>query len=189
MVLEVGQIGFELKVSPSTLQSIGEPGDTVHVHTAVVMRESEWSIFGFASATERQLFELCQSVTGIGPKLALALVGTLGVTQLVEAIANEDQKLISKVPGVGPKVAQRIILELKSKIENWRGQVSGTADADEPSIYSEPTIEVRSYLETLGYTPTEVELALKKAREEKIESEVESLVRFSLKILSTAKAI
>ena len=187
LVLEVGEIGFELSVSRRTLTMLGQPGETATVHTALVIRETEWNIFGFASQDERQMFGLLQSVTGIGPKLALALVGTLGPKQLAEAITAEDQKMISQAPGVGAKVAQRIILELKSKVEDWQAQTGLTAEPA-ASAWSVAAQEVRSILEGLGYTPTEINQALKKAQADEIENDVEILVRYSLKTLSTTTA-
>lgn len=187
LVLEVGDIGFELSVSRRTMTLIGQPGDTVMVHTAVAIRETEWTVFGFATQEERQVFGLLQSVSGIGPKLALALVGTLGPQQLADAIINDDQKMICQTPGVGTKVAQRIILELKTKIEDWqkaRGLVSGETTVPRGGA----TDEVREILEGLGYTPTEITHALKKAKENSVENDVEILVRYSLKVLGTTAA-
>jgi holliday junction DNA helicase RuvA len=187
LVLEVGDIGFELSVSRRTLTMLGQPGEMAAVHTALVIRETEWNIFGFASQDERQMFGLLQSVTGIGPKLALALVGTLGPTQLAEAILSEDHKMISQAPGVGAKVAQRIILELKTKVEDWQSQRGITAEPV-ASAWGAACDEVRSILEGLGYTPTEINQALKKAQENEIENDVEILVRYSLKALGTTAA-
>ena len=184
LVLDVGGVGFELTVSRRTLMLLGLPGDEATVHTALTIRETEWNLFGFATQDERQVFGLLQSVSGIGPKLALALVGTLGPQQLAEAILAGDQKMISQAPGVGTKVAQRIILELKAKIEDWTKQRGLTAEA--PAGWSTIAEEVRNILEGLGYTGTEVNMALKKAREEKLDEDVESLVRYSLKVLGAA---
>lgn len=182
LVLEVGDIGFELSVSRRTLTLIGQPGDSVVVQTAVSIRETEWTLFGFATQEERQIFGLLQTVSGIGPKLALALVGTLGPQQLADAIATEDQKMISQTPGVGAKVAQRIILELKSKIEEWQ-KVRGLQSGEAAIPRGQAADEVREILEGLGYTPTEIAHALKKAKENSIENDVEILVRYSLKVL------
>ncbi len=187
LVMEVGDIGFELSVSRRTMTLIGQPGDSVLVHTAIAIRETEWTIFGFATQDERQVFGLLQSVSGIGPKLALALVGTLGPQQLADAILTEDQKMICQTPGVGAKVAQRIILELKTKIDDWqkaRGITSGEAAIPKGGAAD----EVREILEGLGYTPSEISHALKKARENSIEMDVEILVRYSLKVLGAAAA-
>jgi holliday junction DNA helicase RuvA len=184
LVLDVGGVGFELTVSRRTTMLLGLPGDEATIHTALTIRETEWNLFGFATQDERQIFGLLQSVSGIGPKLALALVGTLGPQQLAEAILAGDQKMISQAPGVGAKVAQRIILELKAKIEDWTRQRGLSAET--PAGWNTVSEEVRNILEGLGYTGTEISMALKKAREEKLEEDVELLVRFSLKILGAA---
>lgn len=184
LVLDVSGVGFELTVSRRTLMMLGLPGDEATVHTALTIRETEWNLFGFATQDERVVFGLLQSVSGIGPKLALALVGTLGPQQLAEAILAGDQKMISQAPGVGAKVAQRIILELKAKIEDWTRQRGLSTDM--PAGWSSIAEEVRNILEGLGYTGTEINMALKKAREEKLDEDVESLVRFSLKVLGAA---
>jgi Holliday junction DNA helicase RuvA len=169
LVLDVSGVGFELSVAHPTLLAVGQPGDFVTVHVAVAIRETEWTIFGFRDASERQLFGLLQSVTGIGPKLALALVGTLGVTTLVEAILSENQKMISQAPGVGSKVAQRIILELKTKIEEFARTTSSGAIEPTRGSQSQTFDEVSDYLMELGYTPTEIHMVFKAAKEEKID--------------------
>lgn len=185
LVLDVHGVGFELTVSRRTLMLLGLPGDEAMVHTALTIRETEWNLFGFATQDERAIFGLLQSVSGIGPKLALALVGTLGPQQLAEAVLAGDQKMISQAPGVGAKVAQRIILELKAKIEDWTRQRGISSEA--PAGWGAITDEVRDILEGLGYTGTEITMALKKAREEKLDEDVESIVRFSLKVLGAAQ--
>ena len=190
LVLDVGGVGFELAVAHPTLLAIGQPGDDVTVHVAVSIRETEWTIFGFRDPAERQLFGLLQSVTGIGPKLALALVGTLGVATLVEAILTENQKMISQAPGVGAKVAQRIILELKTKIEEFaRTSASGAIEPAARAAQSQTFDEVSDYLMELGYTPTEIHMVFKEA---KVEAEAvdinnaEELLRYALKRLGKA---
>ena len=189
LVLDVGGVGFELAVAHPTLMAIGQPGDDVMVHVAVSIRETEWTIFGFREASERQLFSILQSVTGIGPKLAIGIVGTLGVSTLVEAVLSENQKMISQAPGVGAKVAQRIILELKSKIEEFARNTSGGAIEPTRSAKSQTFDEVSDYLSELGYTHTEIHLVFKAAQEE--DSDVDSdnaeeLLRFALKRLGMA---
>jgi Holliday junction DNA helicase RuvA len=148
------------------------------------IRENDWTLFGFASLAEREMFALLQSVTGIGPRLALALVGTFPPMDLAQAILAEDHKLISQAPGVGTKVAQRIILELKAKIEEWRA----AHGAQQPTLSTNKTgtfEEVRMILEGLGYTTVEIGMALKKAEEDELDQDVELLVRHSLKTLGS----
>ena len=182
LVLDVGGVGYELSVSRRTLVSLGGPGDDAMVYTSLIIRENEWTVFGFATQEERQIFTLLQSVTGIGPKLALGLVSTLGPQDLAEAILAEDQKLISQAPGVGAKVAQRIILELKTKMEEWLSQRQIVVEPRK-GAWNQVAEEVRSILEGLGYTGTEINIALKKAKDEAVEEDVEMLVRYSLKVL------
>ena len=186
LVVEVAGVGFELSVSHRTLVVLGPVGDEATIHTSLSIRENDWTIFGFASPDEREMFNLVQSVSGVGPKLALGLVGTLGPKALAEAIISDDAKMVSQAPGVGAKMAQRLILELKSKAEQWSSRRGVAATAGSPSR-SAAFEEVRSILEGLGYTPTEISIALKRAEEEKeIAGDVEQLVRFSLKVLGAA---
>jgi len=183
LVLDVGGVGYELSVSRRTLVSLGQPGEETLVYTSLSIRESEWIIFGFATAEERQIFMLLQSVTGVGPKLALGLVATLGPEDLAQAILAGDQKLISQAPGVGLKVAQRLILELKGKMEDWLQQRQIVVEPRGAAAWNQAAEEVRSILEGLGYTASEVNMALKRAKDDVVDEDVEQLVRFSLKVL------
>jgi Holliday junction DNA helicase RuvA len=185
LVLDVGGVGYELSVSRRTLITLGEVGSDAMLFTSLTIRETEWTIFGFASTDERQIFGLLQSVTGIGPKLALALVATLGPGELAEAVLAEDHKLISQAPGVGGKVAQRIILELKGKMEEWLQQRQVVTEPRR-GAWNQVSEEVRGILEGLGYTATEINIALKKAKDEEVEQDVELLVRYSLKVLGAS---
>ncbi len=184
IVIDVSGVGFELTVPSRTAMSCGEVGATVTVYTSLSIRETEWTIFGFSSKEEREMFSLLQSVSGVGPKSALALVGTLGTNQIAEAILNDDQKMLAQAPGVGTKVAQRIILELKSKVQDWQGNrgMASIAVLGRNQFIE----EARTILEGLGYTPTEISHAFKKAQEDSVGEDVEILVRHSLKVLGAA---
>jgi Holliday junction DNA helicase RuvA len=114
----------------------------------------------------------------------LALVGTLGTEQIAEAVVSDDPKLLSQAPGVGSKVAQRIILELKPKMEDWNRQRGLGVVA--PGGRTQSVEEARSILEGLGYTLTEINMAFKKAQDDSVNDDVELLVRHSLKILGAA---
>jgi holliday junction DNA helicase RuvA len=184
LVIDVGGVGFEALVARSTSAQAGKPGDEVTIHTSLSIRETEWQLFGFAAPEEKEMFSLLQSVTGVGPKMALSLVGTLGPQRIADAVAAGDSKSLSQAPGVGPKVAQRIILELKSKTEEWQIR-HGTPSA--PSIMSACRDEAREILEGLGYTLTEINSAFKRLPEDFSEDDVELLVRHSLKVLGTSE--
>jgi Holliday junction DNA helicase RuvA len=184
VVLDITGFGVEILVSRRTLLSIGQLNEEVSIPVALSIRENDWTIFGFSSVKEKELFLLLQTVSGIGPKLALALVGTFAAGDLAQAILDENEKFITQAPGVGGKVAQRIILELKNRIEGWQEKFADAKgyEADTGTLISE---EVRSILAGLGYTPTEVGMALSEARKSNVADDVESLVRFSLKSLGS----
>ena len=190
VLLDVNDIGYELNMAHASALSVGAVGDAVKIFVSVAIRETEWTIFGFKSPHERQLFNLLQSVSGIGPKLALGCVGALGVETLVEAILSDNPKMISQAPGVGPKVAQKIIIDLKSKIEDFARSIemddaSGGRDQNSSNkqIYEE-AIEI---LANLGYTATEIHQAIKKVKESSADVDsAEEVMRLSLKILGAA---
>lgn len=187
LVIDVGGIGYELLVSPQTMARLPEVGSEVTIHASLAVRENDWTLYGFAAKPDKEMFLLLQSVTGVGPKLALTLVGTLGTEQIIDAIANEDQKLLSHAPGVGAKVAQRIILELKNKLDNWRrGGITLAGGAATAGSAPGAVEEARAILENLGYTPTEINMAFKAAQEGDLTQDVEVLVRHSLKVLGSA---
>lgn len=183
LVVDVGGVGFELLVARSTAFGIGDIGDDITIQTALSIRENDWTLFGFVSAAEREMFELLQSVTGVGPKMALSLVGTVGASGIAQAVGADDQKTLCQAPGVGPKVAQRILLELKTKIEEW--QIRSGAGISSPVSSSAAREEARNVLSGLGYTLTEINLAFKRAGEESVDDDAELLVRHSLKVLGT----
>lgn len=115
VVLEVGGVGYAISVTPrSSLQIV--MGAALTLSTTLVVREDSLTLFGFLDPHERDIFETLQSVSGIGPKVALAITGALSPDELAQAIAAEDVKTIEKVPGIGKKGAQRLILELKGKL-------------------------------------------------------------------------
>ncbi|MCE5203656.1 MAG: Holliday junction branch migration protein RuvA [Coriobacteriales bacterium] len=115
-VIDVGGIGFRVAMSGNSLASLPAQGDEVTVLTHMQVRDDEISLFGFENRAERELFTHLLGVTGVGPKVALAVLSAFRPDALVEAIAHEDVALVSTVPGIGKKTAQRIILELKDRL-------------------------------------------------------------------------
>jgi Holliday junction DNA helicase RuvA len=115
VVLEVGGVGYAISLTPRTSLQI-VMGAALTLSTTLVVREDSLTLFGFLDPNERDIFETLQSVSGIGPKVALAITGALSPDELAQAIAAEDVKTIEKVPGIGKKGAQRLILELKGKL-------------------------------------------------------------------------
>lgn len=155
-VLEVGGVGLELQCTPGTLATLRH-GATATLPTSMVVREDSLTLFGFLDDDEKSCFELVQTASGVGPKLAQAILAVLGPDDLRVAIAGEDVKTLTKVPGIGQKGAQRIILELKDRIGAPRGAV-GAAPA---GVTTEAwRLQVVEGLTGLGWSAKEAEKAV-----------------------------
>jgi len=115
VIIDVQGVGYQVSCSSRTLGSMPHVGGTVSLSIETHVREDQIRLFGFASTTEREWFRLVQQVQGVGTKVALALLSTLSVHELANAIAMQDRASIARTPGIGPKVAQRIVAELKDK--------------------------------------------------------------------------
>lgn len=139
-VLEVGGVGLELQCTPNTLADLRR-GSVATLPTSMVVREDSLTLFGFADDDEKQMFELVQTASGVGPKVAQAMLAVLAPERIRRAVSSDDVKTLTSVPGIGQKGAQRIILELRDRIgapsssattaagpvpvNDWRGQVHG----------------------------------------------------------------
>jgi Holliday junction DNA helicase RuvA len=159
LVLDVNQVGYELQVVPRLANDL-VLGDLVQIWTELIMRDDRTILFGFASMAERDLFRQLVSVSGVGPQLAIALLDTLGLADLVQAIVSNNTRLLARTPGVGSKTAERLALELKTKLAEWRLQsgLQSTPDATPITTIQE---DVEMTLLALGYTNTEITQALR----------------------------
>lgn len=153
VIVKVGALSLMISVPGSTVSKLGHPGSSVILHTHLYVREDNISLYGFLSPQELLLFEQLITVSGIGPKVALALLTTLSAEQIISAILSSNAELLSQVPGIGKKTAGRIVLELKGKLEKgWEGDIIpsiGQADSDAVSA-----------LTSLGYSVREATQAL-----------------------------
>lgn len=154
-VLEVHGVGYRMAMSTSSLAALPAEGDEVTVLTHMHVREDELSLFGFESADEKALFEQLITVSGVGPKVALAALSSYTPATLAEAIASEDVAIVSSVPGIGTKTAQRIILELKDKL--GVPSLSATPAGATPDAAA----EARAALLSMGFSAAEAATALK----------------------------
>ncbi|MBM2825365.1 MAG: Holliday junction helicase subunit RuvA [Dehalococcoidales bacterium] len=152
-VINVGGIGFQVHMSTSTLSILGNVGIEVHLYTHLHLREDNVTLYGFLAAEEQQLFEMLLTVSGVGPKIALAMLSTMSVEQASTAIATGNVELLTVVPGIGKKTAQRLILELKDKIS------AGLVATPAGQLVQENT-DVLSALTTLGYSVAEATQAI-----------------------------
>ncbi|MBD2463876.1 Holliday junction branch migration protein RuvA [Oscillatoria sp. FACHB-1407] len=166
LTLEVNQIGYEVQVVPRLLQDVSAIGETIQVFTQLQVREDQMVLFGFASMAERDLFRQLISVSGVGPQLAVALLDTLGLQDLVQAIVTSNTRLLSRTPGVGTKTAERIALELKTKLAEWRMQ-SGLTTIPDAAPVATVQEDVEMTLLALGYTSGEIMQALRAVGQQK----------------------
>ncbi len=159
LTLDVNQVGYDLYVPGRIRQHLPPDDEAMRVFTHLQVREDQMVLFGFAVVAERDLFRQLIAVSGIGPQLALALIDTLGLQDLVQAIVNSNTKMLAKTPGVGAKTAERIALELRSKLAEWRDQ-AGLKTLPSAGPIDSVQEDVEMTLLALGYTSQEVMRAL-----------------------------
>jgi Holliday junction DNA helicase RuvA len=153
LVLDVGGVGYRLRATPTAIRK-AEAREEIVLETHLHVREDALQLYGFAAAGERELFEQLLAVSGVGPKVALAIVSGYTPSELRLAIAREDAGLFETIPGIGRKTAQRVVLELKEKMAPIHGPAGdGTADADAHLVAREALVE-------LGYSVAEAERRL-----------------------------
>ena len=174
IIVNVGGIGLQVHVPGSTLSQLGAVSGRVFLYTHLYVKEDSLSLYGFASGQELTLFKNLISVSGVGPKMALALLSGLSVEQLTMAILSGNVDLIEQVPGVGKKVASRIAVELKGKLEReWEGELLPVAQEDNDVIAALTSLgySLREAMQAVSSLPSSTELSL----EEKIRTALQQL--------------
>jgi len=152
-IINVGGIGFRVYMPTSTLSTLGKIGEEVELHTYLHLREDNAALYGFASTDELGLFQNLISVSGLGPKLALAMLSAMNIERLTMAIATSSADLLTEIPGIGKKMANRLILELKEKI--------GAGWITTPAVQlAEENAEAVAALTSLGYSVSEATRAV-----------------------------
>ena len=193
IVIDVGGLGYKVFMSESGIEKLGNIGDTVKVHTYYKVREDDISIFGFNTLEELKMFELLIGVSGVGAKTALAMLAVCEPTEFALAVVSEDVKTLTTIPGIGPKSAKRIILELKDKIKTsqeaeaikaQRENKENTQTKIQKVIMENSRIEeATTALQVLGYNKKEIEKAFEKIDVKDLK--IEELIKKALKILGS----
>jgi Holliday junction DNA helicase RuvA len=150
-IIDVGGVSFQVHMPASTLSALGAVGEEVELHTHLYLREDNAALYGFATPEELALFQALTTVSGVGPKIALAMLSAMSVERLTVAITSGSTELLSQMPGVGKKVASRLILELKGKLA-----AGGLA----PAELAEENADVLAALTSLGYSVREASRAI-----------------------------
>jgi len=157
-VLDVAGVGYRVAMSTGSLAALPAAGDTVTLHTYLHVRPEDLALFGFENMAEKALFEKLITVSGVGPKVALAALSAYPAATLAEAIVAEDAAIVSSIPGVGKKTAQRIILDLKDKLST---AAAGADQAARASGVGGAVTEAKDALIAMGFSAAEVASALK----------------------------
>ncbi len=163
-VVEAGGMGYAIEIPLSTFSALPAAGESILLYLSFLVREDEQRLFGFLSQEERNLFETIRTVSGIGPKTALSLIGHLPRAELERAILQGSTSNLTRVPGIGKKIAERLIVELKDKLGK-PGQV-GSFSSTTPQQASDLPSDAISALINLGYPPLAASEAVRKAAEE-----------------------
>jgi len=177
-VIDVGGVGFACAASQMTLREL-EIGKRARLYTHVVIREDAFDIYGFVSQEEQNCFRMLIGITGVGPKAALSILSSSSPSQLAMAVITGDEKILTAAPGIGKKIAQRIILELKDKMA--RSELESAGYDNIPAIGNNAANEAETALAVLGYDRREIAAALKGIDTSVLSTE--EIVRMALKKL------
>ncbi len=183
VVIDVGGLGYKVYMSDVGMDKLGKIGDKVKVHTYYQVREDDISIFGFNTSEELIMFELMISVSGIGAKTALTMLAVIEPSKFALAVISEDVTTLTQIPGIGPKSAKRIILELKDKVKKEE-QIAQTQNVEiqHAMLNDNKVSEAISALQVLGYNKKDIEKAL--STMDKSDMTVEEIIKKGLAILA-----
>jgi len=188
LILDVNGVGYMVHCSPRTLQELPRTAEGASLAIETYVREDQIKLFGFVTETEREWFRLLQTVQGVGAKVALAVLGTLKPAELASAIAMRDKAMIARTPGVGPKVAERIVTELKDRAPAYADlapNVVRLSGAIEEKRAPQPLTDAVSALVNLGYGQPQAASAIAAAaRNAGKEADAALLIRLGLKELA-----
>jgi len=178
LIVDVGGVGYDVLVPLSTMYAIGDPGSRVALRIHTHVREDALQLFGFATALEQTLFERLISVSGIGPKVALSVLSGIEPAELTRAIRSSDLARLTRIPGVGKKTAERIVLELKDRLPE-----TGSAEPEPSKPGDDVRDDLLSALINLGYQRASIEKTVDKVLASAEDRSFEPLLRATLKLL------
>jgi holliday junction DNA helicase RuvA len=182
-IMTAGGVGYELLIPLSVLESLPKLGGDVTLHTALVVKEDGWQLFGFGSVDDRALFHTLLGASGVGPALALGLISALGSGRVVRAIRDRDLGTLQGVPRVGKKVAERLCVELGDKMKDFAGAESTGGAAPKPDGVAADAVRA---LVALGYASNDAETAVRSALEHAgARGATADVIRAALAVLQT----
>lgn len=189
ILIECNGIGYEVSMPMTSIYSLPELDNEAIIYTHFVVREDAQLLYGFANKNERKLFRLLIKVNGVGPKLGLAILSGMSAEQFVSCVAHDDVTTIVKIPGVGKKTAERLLIEMRDKLKDWQSESNTPMTDAMPLSLSDETTFVRSdhkgdainALVSLGYTSGQADKAVRAIYQAEMSSE--TLIRLALKAM------
>jgi len=193
VLIDVNGVGYEVLVPMTTLYELPPLGREVTLLTHLAVSENAQTLYGFHTKKDRELFRTLIKVSGVGPKMALAILSGMNSDQLVNCVMQDNVSALVKLPGVGKKTAERLIIELRDKLKNWQVQNAPLAEMEAASQSQGPEVgasdivaEAESALVSLGYKPTEASKVVARVLKDHQVTRSEELIRLSLRSLVPA---
>lgn len=181
IVIETSGIGYKIYVSENTMSKLGELGEKIKIYTHYHVREDNISLYGFNSNEELKMFELLLQVSGVGAKTAISMLSNITPSKFALAIISNDLKTLTKIPGIGNKSAQRMVLELKDKLKTETA-IESVEETDNELDNSESLNEATQALQILGYNKNEITKVFDKFETKKLSTE--EIIKNALKLLA-----
>lgn len=184
LLIDVQGLGYEVKIPLSTLFALPVVGERVTLQTHLVSREDGQTLYGFLSIADRELFRELIRVTGVGPKLALTILSGISAEQFVLCVRKQDGSALVRLPGIGKRTAERLLLELRDRLDSWNSPAVGAIGdiaAQSFAAGESPTQEAEQALVALGYKPQEAARAVSRAQQEGEAMSSEDLIRRALR--------
>lgn len=185
LLLDVNGVGYELQAPMSTFYQLPAPGQGVVLHTHLVVREDAHLLFGFYDEQERALFRALIKVSGVGPKVALAILSGVTADEFVRLVRRDDDTALTRIPGIGKKTAERLLLEMRDRLKDWQSPASpgDSVDAQQPASAGAAVSEdAETALIALGYKPAEAARMIVRTLKDNPElARSEEIIRLALK--------
>ncbi len=179
LLVDVNGVGYELEAPMTTFYDLPATGETVTLHTHLVVREDAHLLYAFSNQGQRHLFRSLLKVSGVGPRVALAILSGLTTEEFVQCITSEDVARITRVPGIGKKTAERLIVEMRDKVEAEEGGAQVAAQVSGSGVALNPSGEAVSALMALGYKPNEATRLVRAVEGDGLDTE--EIIRQALK--------
>jgi Holliday junction DNA helicase RuvA len=173
LVVDVNGMGYEVTASMNTFYDLGELGEKIFIYTHLIVREDAQILYGFRDQQERKLFRTLIKVSGVGPKMAITILSSIAPSAFVESINSNDTATLVRLPGVGKKTAERLVIEMRDRLQDWENSIGSPVIL--PNDHLQDAIDA---LIALGYKPNEAQKTVKKVAGNEVNSE--SIIRLAL---------